>query len=163
MSKLGYRIGYDFLTREKQIEWSHCIVYREISTVNQNWEIHLDFNIKDNQPCLHFRYYGIKLHAKDKIYIGGSFNNVELTVIKKPHKFNNKLKEADFTLLDSDFDLLKDCITPDVFIVYNNGDSTFKPRCATISSHKYPNRLTSSVDDILAGLKHNVGRCNFKH
>ena len=161
MGELKYRIGYDFLTREKRIEWNKYLIYREGTSSTQGWEIHLDFNIKNNKPYLHFRYYGITRRLNDRVHIGSSFSNIELKVVNKPHRYNSKLKEVDFLLFDTDIDFLLNYTSHDIFIVFSNGDSAFMPKYAAITSHSYGGSV--DVDNILISKRRNEEICSFKH
>ena len=79
----------------------------------------MDFNIKNNKPYLHFRYYGIKLRVNDRVYIGSSTSNIELKVVSKPHRFDDEFKEVDFLLLDTDIDFLQNTVFHNIYILFD--------------------------------------------
>lgn len=157
MSTLKYEIGFDHITGERKIQWSHYLIHRKIYSMNKGWEIHLDFNIKDDKPCLHFRFRGIKLRAKDKIYIGATLSYVELTVLKPPHRFDDELKEVDFLLSDEDLLHIKNTGIASLHIRYNNGDAPFDADYIFFSSIQYK----LSVNDILSGKGNCEEECIF--
>ena len=105
----------------------------------------LDFNIKNNKPYLHFRYYGIKLRVNDRVYIGSSTSNIELKVVSKPHRFDDEFKEVDFLLLDTDIDFLQNTVFHNIYILFDNGDSTLSTERYIPILYKY----ALTVDDIL--------------
>lgn len=98
----------------------------KVKTPKQEWKIDLDFNVKQNSACLHFRYEGIKLAQKDIVYFvcrGEPF--LELTIVQKPHRYKDKMKEVDFYLSDEDCNKLKNYYLSKVHIRYANGDAPF--------------------------------------
>jgi hypothetical protein len=87
---------------------------------------HLDFNVKWNSACLHFRYEGIKLVQKDVVYFVSALPFLELTVVQKPHQYKGKMKEVDFYLSEDDINKLKDKPLCKIYIKHANGDSPFE-------------------------------------
>lgn len=159
MSELNYTIDYDFLTKEYRIKWSHYLKYERWLPSVKGWKIHLDFNIQNNKPYLHFRYYGIKLRVNDRVFIGSSTSCIELKVVTKPHRFDNEFHEVDFLLVDTDIDFLRNAISRDIYIVFDNGDSTFRTEGCIPILYKY----TLTVDDILGRDRDNAAKCTLKY
>ena len=157
MSDLKFHIGYDSITKEHPIEWSHYLILRRLG---ESWECHLDFNVKNGRPCLHFRFRGITLRVKDKLYLGNISSTIELTVSEKPHQFNDKFKEVDFILLEDDLNLLKNHLTSisKLHIRHHNGDTPFEAYIYTIYSRSYKR----DINDVLARRK-DEEECNFSH
>ena len=105
MSKITYVITKDLVSGEPQINWCgsllHLYEYKPLpkSFIEKKekklptWKICLDFNIKDGKPCLHLRYEGIKLTVNDKLYFVDSSPFFEMTVIKKPHPYEGKVRD----------------------------------------------------------------------
>ena len=158
MSTLRYKIDCNLITYSKEIRWSHYLIHREESLSFDEckppkWEFHLDFNIKDGRPCLHFRYYGITLRINDIVKVGCFSNPIELKVLNKPHRFNDKLKEVDFWLVDTDIDCLKTAHSLIIYVVFANGDTPIGSifNSTTFGSYGNIELLRRNVDDIIVG------------
>lgn len=167
MSKITYVITKDLVTGEPQINWCgsllHLYEYKPLPkegslyvaslgiTIPKSfiekkekkekklptWKICLDFNIKDGKPCLHLRYEGIKLTVNDKLYFVDSSPFFEMTVIKKPHPYEGKVREVDFSLTEEDVKTLMQHRLNRIYIKYNNGGAPFDKSVEMTTSQYY--------------------------
>ena len=166
MSKITYVITKDVVSGEPQINWCasflHLYEYKPLvkKTIELNldgvmykfdtdafseknkknppvWKICLDFNIKDGKPCLHLRYEGIKLTVNDKLYFVDSSPFFEMTVVKKPHLYEGKVREVDFFLTEEDIKMLMSHRLDRLYIKYNDGGAPFNKSVEMTTSPYY--------------------------
>lgn len=124
----SYSITKEVLTNHIRLVWNHC--YRltfDVNNSSKKKSICLDLNIKDNQPCLHFRYEGFKINVGDRFCLLDFSNSpiIDCEVVKRPHNSTNNIKEVDFILLREDLQSLKKRASyfHRIYIKHHNGDA----------------------------------------
>lgn len=85
----------------------------------------LVFNLKNNLPCLHLRYEGFHLKINDKVYFVDTDGNpiIELIIVKKEHKYKEKMREVDIMLSNDDIISLSECKFYKLLIRFANEDA----------------------------------------
>lgn len=112
-----YSIVEDKVKKTKRIVWGGRLYISRI--------LDIEFNIKDNYPCLHFRYQGFRLNINDRIFFLDNEDNpiVEMVVVKKDHKYNNNMYEVNFMLANTDMISLTNIPIKSMYIWINNKDT----------------------------------------
>ena len=107
------------------------IIWKSGSSITMNqdrFKCNIEFNIKSNSPCLHFRYQGFNLGVNDKVFFIDADDNpiTDFVVVKREHKYSRNEKEVDFIMLDSDIEILKQSKLAGIVVTFANEDAPIK-------------------------------------
>lgn len=138
-----YNMGYDdddilmtfysSLDEMKEDSYPYTIVEDKVRCTKRiTWEdflyvsggVYIEYNIKDNHPCLHFRYKGLHLSVNDKLFFLDEENNpiIGMVVVKKEHKYDRSLYEVDFMLSETDLPTLTNSKVLSLYLLFSNDD-----------------------------------------
>ncbi len=151
-----FRLKTDITTDTTVISW-HGIDSEFEMNSNEKHSCTLDFNIKSNAPCLHFKYQGFHLNINDNLYFINNDGNqiAKFVVVKKEHIYKNKIKEVDFILSHEDITALKNCQLSHLLISFANEDRPITLRNLYCKKYETINEIVEPIGLSFDGPEYN--------